>query len=142
MSGAMRSIVATATGATASSSPARLTEHQRTDRIAELREEGKTYEQIGAALGLSGSNISWICLKYGIDGPKKAPLGDRGPMVMKRGNFEVRKFSPEDDAKIIAMTLDGANLSQVARALGRKRNSVLGRQMTLARREERAMEES
>ena len=114
-----------------------MTEQQRVDRIAELRETGKTYEQIGLALGMSGSNISWICLKYGIEGPRKTTLGDRGPMVVKRGKFEVRKFTPEEDAKIQEMGRAGGKPTAIARALGRKHNSILGRMMTLARREER-----
>jgi hypothetical protein len=51
----------------------------------------------------------------------------------------VRKFTPEEDAKITEMELAGFKRAAIARALGRKSNSVLGRQMTLARREERAV---
>lgn len=120
-----------------------MTEQQRADRIAELREAGKTYDEIGAELGgISGSNISWICLKYGIEGPRKSKLGDRGPMVRKRGNYEVRRFTPEEDTKIIEMSLAGHRAYAIGKAIGRPHNSVLGRQMTLARRDERAMGDS
>jgi hypothetical protein len=118
---------------------ASMTEDARADFIAEMRERGKTYGQISSATGMSTSNISWICLKYGIEGPRKTSLGDRGPSVVSRGEFQVRKFTPEEDAKITEMELAGFKRSAIARALGRKANSVLGRQMTLARREERAV---
>lgn len=117
-----------------------MTEQERADKIAELREAGQSYDLIGQALGISGSNVCWICLKYGIEGHRKYPLGDKGPMLMKRGNHEVRKFTPEEDATIIRMELAGAKRSEIAQALNRKPNSILGRQMTLARREERALE--
>jgi transposase-like protein len=118
-----------------------MTEQERADRVAEMREQGDTYEAIGRELGFSASNISWICLKHGIEGPRKFRLGDRGPLVVRRGNHEVRHFTPEEDAKITAMELAGKKRVDIARELKRKPNSILCRQMTLARRAERAMEE-
>lgn len=116
-----------------------MTEQQRADLIADMRERGKTYGQIARAIGSSPSNISWICLKYGIEKPgKQPPLGDRGPMLIKRGNHQVRRYTPEEDAVIREMGAAGAKATPIARKLGRKHNSVLGRMMTLARRDERA----
>lgn len=117
-----------------------MTEQERVDKIAELRETGQSYDLIGQAIGISGSYVCWICLKHGIEGHRKYPLGDKGPMLMRRGNHEVRKFTPEEDATITRMELAGAKRSEIARALKRKPNSILGRLMTLARREERALE--
>jgi transposase-like protein len=118
-----------------------MSEQERADRVAEMRERGATLEAIGRELGFSAGNINWICLKYGIEGPRKKKLGDRGPLVVRRGNHEVRRFTPEEDAKITAMELAGKKRVDIARELKRKPNSILGRQMTLARRAERAMEE-
>lgn len=118
----------------------KLTEQERADLIAGMREKNWSYGRIGIATGISASNISWICLKYGIEAPRKTKLGDHGPMVMKRGKFEIRKFTPEEDAVIREMGEAGAKPVAIARKIGRKHNSVMGRMMTLARRDERALE--
>lgn len=118
-----------------------MAEQERADMIAEMRERRMTYGQIANATGMSASNISWICLKYGIEKPgKRSKLGDNGPSVMKRGNHEVRKFTAEEDAIIRAMGAEGQRATAISKVIGRKHNSVLGRMMTLARRDEREAE--
>lgn len=118
-----------------------LTEQERADLIADYRDRNWSYQRIADQTGISASNISWVCLKYGIEGPRRHKLGDHGPMVVKRGNFEVRKFTPEEDAVIRRMGEAGAKPTAIAKVLtGRKQNSILGRMMTLARRDERALE--
>ena len=113
------------------------------DQIAELRESGKSYAWIGRKLGMSNGNVNWICLKYGFEkANRRDPLGARGPLRMMRGNHVVRRYTPDEDAKIIEMTLAGDNTTAIARALGRKPQSILARKMTLARIEERALEKS
>lgn len=118
-------------------SRSRLTDEQR-DQIAALRERGWSYERIGRKFGMSAKAISWHCLMLGAEPPKRWPLGDRGPMTMARGNHTVRRFTPEEDRKLIELERAGKTYSQIGQAIGRRHNSVRGRLATLARREERA----
>lgn len=112
------------------------------DTITEMRERGYSYEQIGREIGCSAKAVSWHCLRLGADPPKPAPLRPNYHLehpVMKRGNHIVRAFTPDEDAKLLALEGEGKTLTQIGRALGRRWNSVRGRLMTLARRDERAM---
>lgn len=111
------------------------------DRIAELREADVKYEAIGAEVGLSASYVSFLCLKNGFEpsDPSRWPTweGIRGPAVMQRGNHQVRRFTDAEDAQLLALEAEGISLSEIARRMGRARNSVQGRLMTLARRDAR-----
>lgn len=110
------------------------------DRIAEMREAGQSYRQIGKVFGCSAKAISWHCLRLGADPPKPYPLRPNYHLehpVMKRGNHIVRAFTPVEDAKLLALAQQGLGTTAIGRALGRRSNSVTGRLMTLARRDER-----
>jgi len=84
--------------------------------------------------------VSWYCLMEGIEKNGKPPVPKpyRGPMMTKRGNHVVRCFTQEDDKLLLELEAQGKRYSEIARALGRQRNSVVARLATLARREERA----
>jgi hypothetical protein len=121
----------------------KLTE-QDFDRIAELRENGvmpdgrrATFKLIAAELDVSPSAISWHCLRLGAEPPTPGRLNPPGPRVMKRGKFEVRRFSPEEDRRLLELDAAGAKRSAIARELRRRSNSITGRLMTLARLEAR-----
>lgn len=107
------------------------------ERAAEMREEGFTYKQIGDELGMSQASVYWHCLRLGADSPTSPPKTNIGPLVTKRGDHTVRRFTPEEDAKMLEMEQAGATRSDIARALGRRHNSVIGRLLTLARKDER-----
>lgn len=108
----------------------------------ELRRAGCSYAFIADRLGVSEGSVSWYCLKEGIDSPnterKALPQTAPGPMVVKRGNHVVRHFSPDEDARLIAMEREGLNPTEIGRRLGRRPNTIRGRLMTLARQQERA----
>lgn len=108
-------------------------------RAAELRELGMPKAAIARQLGMSVGAVDYHTLRLGADVPpdRQYPLGQRGPDSMRRGNHVVRRFSAEEDNRLLEMEATGIPLSEIARALGRKRNSVAGRLMTLARHEER-----
>ena len=61
-----------------------------------------------------------------------------GPAVVHRGDHVVRRFMPDDDARLLALDAEGLGHSAIGRAMGRPANSIRGRLMTLARREARA----
>jgi len=110
-------------------------------RIADLRERGWSFGRIRAALGsrISESAISWHCLRLGADPPRARVLPDKivGPAVVSRGGHLVRRFTPAEDARILALAAEGKGCGTIARLIGRRSNSVVGRLMTLARREAR-----
>lgn len=111
------------------------------DRIATMRERGCTKQQIAKACGVSVGAVEWHCLSRGIEPPNPRPLPPvpTQPVVHIRNGRPVRRFTAEEDAKILAMRQAGARPSEIARALpGRKPHSVLGRLHTLARHQERA----
>lgn len=111
------------------------------DRIAELREANATYDVIGSEVGLSPGYVSWLCLKHGFE--PSNPTGwtawetVRGPVVMKRGDHVMRRFTPEEDQRLLALEAEGLTYNAIARQLGRSRNSIQNRLMTLARRQAR-----
>ncbi len=111
-------------------------------RIAEMREAGLSYEQIALAIGkgTSAKAVSWHCLRLGAEPPKKTRLRPQYYLeqpLMKRGNHLVKAFTPAEDARLTDLSMRGLGDSAIGRELGRRPNSVRGRLMTLARREER-----
>jgi hypothetical protein len=111
------------------------------DRIATMREAGATNVGIAAAIGCSIGSVQWACLRLGADPPHPKPLRldqhVKCPTV-KRGNHVVRAFTPDDDARLLDLERQGLGDTAIGRLIGRKPNSVRGRLMTLARRDERA----
>jgi DNA-binding CsgD family transcriptional regulator len=108
--------------------------------VAAMREAGKSYGQIARRLGKHKNTISWCCLVNGIDSPKASKLwtdGIKGPAEVIRGDYVLRRFTPEEDAELLRLEATGMSPAAIGRAIGRGRNSVVGRLATLARREER-----
>lgn len=111
-------------------------------RMAELRERGWSFERIGRKFGCKAATASWHCLRLGAEPPKPPKLWPDRYLkhpVMKRGNHVVRAFTPEEDAQITALAAAGLGNTEIGRRIGRRPNSVLGRLMTIARRDERAL---
>lgn len=104
-------------------------------RIAELREKGIGYQCIANEIGCSVSTVQWQCLKEGVMPPGgcRSNLTDGKPLVIKRGNHVVRRFTADEDALIQALDIQGFTVATIAKRIGRKRHSVLLRLMTLAR---------
>lgn len=111
------------------------------ERIVILRTERSwSYRRIATELNLSPGAVSWHCLMAGIEKPGTPPPDQAvGPMVVQRGNHVVRRFSDAEDRRILDLDEKGVPPLRIARQLGRKRNSVVARMATLARRDERRM---
>jgi len=105
----------------------------------EKRELGWSCERIARSLGCSAGSVSWHCLQVGADPPNAKPIDTsiRGPMAVVRNGKLVRRYSPEEDRKLVALSLSGKTHTEIGRELGRRPNSVRGRLMTLARHEAR-----
>lgn len=119
----------------------RLTEADIERAIVMRERQGMSLDSIGAIIGCSGKALSWHFLQRAVNKPKPAPLRLDYHLecpVLKRGNHLVRAFTPEEDARLLALEAQGLTHTEIGRALGRKPNSVKGRLMTLARRDERA----
>lgn len=120
--------------------PGRRLTPEQCEQIAALRETGLSYGQIARKFGVSTSTVYWKCLALGAEAPTARPLprSAPGPAMVMRNGHQVRRYSAEDDAKLLAMEAEGKRIFEMARALGRQANSVRARLMTLARHEARA----
>lgn len=110
-------------------------------QLVELRERGFSHRQIiewFAARGIAVSSglVQWHCLRLGAEkpGPPPAPYVIRARV---RGGHVVRPFTPEEDAVLLELAVTEPNRAEIARRLGRARNTVVTRLMTLARRDAR-----
>lgn len=117
---------------------ARLTPAEK-ELIFDLRERGWSCRRIAQKIGCSEGSVSWHCLQMGVDKPGAKPIDKtiRGPVVRTRGDFQVRRFTPEEDEQLVALALQGLSHSEIGRIIGRRHNSVSGRLATLARHDER-----
>ena len=112
------------------------------EKIADLRgEKGWSMARIARHLGISKGAVAYRCLIDGIEkpGPVPKPAERAGPTIMQRGSFFVRRFSAEEDDRLLALEAAGHSASAIGRRLHRRPNSIKGRLATLARREERAL---
>ncbi|GBU17258.1 MULTISPECIES: helix-turn-helix domain-containing protein [Methylobacterium] len=109
------------------------------ERIAEMRGRNVPMAVIGLALDCSASSVNYHCLRLGIDAPKTAKCTTHviGPMLVQRSGHVVRRFTPEEDTRLLALEAEGLTPTEIARALGRRHNTVTARLATLARHQER-----
>lgn len=120
----------------------RLTDAQL-DTIVTMRENGATYEEIGKTVNRSAGAIHWHCMKLGADSPRsrwKSWDTVQGPMVANRADHLVRRFSQGEDEELLQLEAQGLRISEIARRLNRRPNSITGRLMALARRDERKLQ--
>jgi len=119
--------------------PARKVTEEQRDEIAGLKEAGLSSPEIARRMGLSKGSVDYACMLRGADNPAHTfrAIPSSGPMVVKRGNHTVRRFTEKEDMLLIALDLEGVSISEIGRRLDRKPNSISGRLMTLARRDAR-----
>lgn len=105
------------------------------DRIHELFEEGLGPNRIARKLQKHPSTVSWFMYRQGL------VRGEGGPgRAYMRNGRPVRPFTAEEDAKMLALRLEGMGIRQITRALGtnRRPESVSIRLAMLAAREDMA----
>lgn len=109
-------------------------------RIVELREKGLSLGQIALKVGSHTETVYYHCLRLGAESPRnKGKTWDKikGPEVIVRGNHVVRRFTPQEDARLLRLERKGLNNADIARAIGRANSSVRNRLSTLARHQAR-----
>ena len=119
--------------------PARKYPDALLEEAARLREAGLTLREIGRRLGIHPAVVGWHCLKLGADSPDAAlrPELNRTTLTYTRAGRVVRRFTEEEDALLLRLEAERGGISEIARRLDRRHNSVTGRLMTLARHEAR-----
>lgn len=115
------------------------------DEMAELREQGRTYQQIANHFGtrgitISAGSIQWQCMRVGADLPpeRRRPSCRRHEPSFRRNGHVLRPFTADEDERLLEFERAGLPISEIGRRIGRKQNSVRARLMVLARREARA----
>lgn len=124
----------------------RILSDEQLDTMAELRERGWSFLRISEwftarGTAISQGSVAWQCLRLGVDSPKSAASNYRGPnagRTYQRHGKAVRAFTPDEDARLLALEAQGMPLNQIAVQIGRAGNSVRGRLYTLARYSARA----
>jgi transcriptional regulator len=124
---------------------AKLTDEQITQAL-DWREAGRSVQWIASRLKVSRSTVAWHLLKTATDAPQTAGgrTNAKGPppgsVTLRRDGIEVRRFTAEEDAAILAMRQQGLGARRIGNALTppRPQGSITYRLLTLARREARA----
>lgn len=111
------------------------------ERISQLREQGVSCSMISAEVGYSIGAINYHCLREGIESPflERVVLKQTrvGPDEYRRGKHIVKKFTPEEDDKITAWSIEGIGPTEIGRRINRRHHSIIGRLQTLARHDAR-----
>lgn len=114
---------------------------EKIERAIALRRKSWTIAGIAAELGVSAGAVRWQLLLAGaVDPPKltyRLPAVPTEPREIRQRGRTVRLFTQEEDARLLAMEAEGLRDSEIARRLGRRGNSIRGRLITLARRDDR-----
>lgn len=115
---------------------------EQIEQAAEMRERGLSFGVIARLTGMHEKSIHWHCLRVGADKPRdlRRPAPPRANYVRKDGKV-VRRFKPDEDAKLLELAIQGVTISQMCKHLDRKHNTIIGRLRVLARNEARAEED-
>lgn len=105
--------------------------------IAELREAGWSYRRLGLRYDVTPGAIHYQCLRQGAVSPKSTgPDRRMAGRAIKTAAGIQRRFTPEQDARILALRDQGLNVREIAEREQRALTSVRIRLMTLALHDE------
>jgi hypothetical protein len=120
------------------------------EQIVALREAGGKTARASAirriilrdhGVAISRKHIDLICILQAAEAPHLANTPVRAtrlPMVYQRNGKTVRRFTPEEDAQLIALEGHCLSYAEIARRLRRAPRSCALRLTLLARQQERA----
>lgn len=102
--------------------------------LASLREEqGLSYGQLASRFGVSTSAAQYHCLQQGAVSPTSRAERSRGPRVVECADGRViRRFTAEEDSRILDLRRQGYGPKRIARTVGRPPTSVRMRLASLA----------
>ena len=121
----------------------KLSHAQRYELENLYEEHGWSSTRLAKKFGYSKGAIQYHFLINGISRPgsRRYSTPDRAPTYVRKGRT-VRRFTDAEDERVLSMTLDGKNPTEVGRALGRGHHVIIARLATLARRDELTAEEA
>lgn len=107
-------------------------------QIAELRERGWSYGRLAMKFGVSPGAIHYQCLKQGAFTPRTRGKIDvsHHPIIHAKDGRTQRRFTPDEDARLQELSLQGKTIREIVELTGRAPTSVRVRLMTLALHEE------
>lgn len=111
---------------------------EQVEQIVEWREEGRSYKWIAARVGVTCGAINYQCLKHGALSPRaRASSKADGPAsyVTRTGKL-CRRFTPEEDRRLLELSMAGTSYPRMAREMGRAITSIRMRLLSLAARED------
>lgn len=120
-------------------SGARILSDGQLDEMCELRERGWGIDRIAqyftdAGTPISANAVNWQCMRLGADVPQRLRGKHTQPSApYQRGGHIVRPYTPDEDALLRVLEMQGFSIAVIARRLGRQGNSIRGRLYTLAR---------
>lgn len=110
--------------------------------IADLRERGWSYGRLASKFSVSDGAIHYHCLKQGAISPrsrgKLVAYGKFAPVLVANDGRTQRRFTPEEDDQLTALSLEGKRIREICEITGRAPTSVRIRLMTLALHQEMA----
>lgn len=113
---------------------------EQCERIAELRERGWSYGRIAMKFGVSDGAIHYQCLRLGAVSPRSsgkiAYEQHSKPVLVASDGRTQRRFTPEEDAELLRLSMEGKKIREIMEITGRAQTSVRMRLMTLALHEE------
>lgn len=108
--------------------------------IVQLRERGRSYDQLAQQFGVSRGAVLYQCLKAGAAAPRqrRAPIRTEPMSFVARDGRTQRRFTQDEDDRLVALRKDGRTIPEIAREIGRANTSVRIRLLTIALHEELA----
>lgn len=110
-----------------------LSEAQRIELTSLREERGLSYGQLAARFGVTESAAQYHCITAGALTPRRRPACSRGPRIVAcRDGRTIRRFTAEEDARLLDLAAQGHGPKRIARMVGRASSSVRMRLANLA----------
>lgn len=110
---------------------------EKIEQGAQLREAGRSLPWIARKVGMNVKTLEYHLRLRGVLPPGgMAPAPARAKPAYTRGGVVVRYYTPEEDAELQRLRLEGRRHSEIGRMMGRRPGSVRARLIALALRAE------
>lgn len=107
------------------------------DHAIDMKERGLNTHLIARKTGLPRRVVTYHAVKAGVFMPTPRPPAKNHMRTRADGTaHEVKRFTPEEDSKILKLRKEGKSLREIGRATDRAHHTIYQRLNTLAAREE------